>query len=151
MENEGRKITKIAREVHKFVLKSMKETDVGTSEMDLIHLVRHNPGISQAKVCLELKCEKGAIAKRVNSLEKKGYLIRKIDLHDKRKHLLFATDKANGLKNTKVKIESVYYEWLLESLNEEDKKKFLTILNQLYACSKKESRAEFQHVLQRLK
>lgn len=151
MENEGRKITKIAREANKFVLKSIEEKDIGMSEMDLIHLVRHNPGISQSKVGLELQCEKGAIAKRVSSLEKKGYLIRKIDSNDKRKHLLFATDKANGLKNTKVEVESIYYEWLFESLDEEDKQVFLQVLDKLYVSSKKESRVGFQHVLQRLK
>lgn len=151
MENEGRKITKIAREVNKFILKSMKETDVGTSEMDLIHLVRHNPGMSQSKVCLELNSEKGAIAKRVNSLEKKGYLIRKVDPSDKRKHLLYATNKANSLKNTKVELESTYYEWLFETLDEEEKQVFLKTLNKLYIRSKEESRSDFLDVLQRLK
>ena len=151
MENEGRKITKIAREVNKFILKSMKETDVGISEMDLIHLVRHNPGMSQSSVCLELNGEKGAIAKRVHSLEKKGYLIRKVDIADKRKHLLYATDKAYSLKNSKVDIESTYYEWLLETLSKEEKEQFLKLLDKLYINSKKESRTGFPHVLKRLK
>lgn len=151
MENEGRKITKIAREVNKFILKSMKETNVGTSEIDLIHLVRHNPGMSQSKVCLELNGEKGAIAKRVNALEKKGYLIRKVDPNDKRKHLLYATNRANSLKNTKVELESTYYEWLFETLDEEEKQAFLKTLNKLYIRSKEESRTGFLHVLKRLK
>lgn len=150
MENEGRKITKIAREVSKFTLKNIKETGLGTSEIDLIHFVRHHPGIVQSKVCESLHAEKGAIAKRVSSLEKKGYLIKKTDVKDKRKHVLFATDKAETLKNTKADIEILYYEWLFETLSPDDKQAFFKVLDQLYIRSKKESRNDFINIMKRL-
>ena len=44
MDQTGRKITKIAREVAKFTVQTMKEEGIGTAEFDFIHLVRHNPG-----------------------------------------------------------------------------------------------------------
>ena len=44
MDAAGRKITKIAREVGKFTVRSMRREGVGTAEFDVIHLVRHNPG-----------------------------------------------------------------------------------------------------------
>ena len=46
MDATGRKIAKIAREVSKFTLQTMKEDGIGTAEFDFIHLVRHQPGIS---------------------------------------------------------------------------------------------------------
>ena len=46
MDQTGRKITKIAREVAKFTVQTMKEEGIGTAEFDFIHLVRHNPGIT---------------------------------------------------------------------------------------------------------
>ena len=46
MDQTGRKITKIAREVGKFTVQTMKEEGIGTAEFDFIHLVRHNPGIT---------------------------------------------------------------------------------------------------------
>lgn len=151
MENEGRKITKIAREVNKFTIQSIKEIGLGSSEIDLIHFVRHHPGMSQSQVCQALHAEKGAIAKRVTSLEKKGYLIKKTDSKDKRKHVLYATDKAENLKNTKADVESVFYDWLFENLDEEDQTIFLRILDQLYLCSKKESRLGFPHIKGKIK
>ena len=42
MDITQRKITKIAREAEKLVLRTMRETGVGTAEIDLIHALRHN-------------------------------------------------------------------------------------------------------------
>ena len=68
MDQTGRKITKIAREVGKFTVQTMKEEGIGTAEFDFIHLVRHNPGITQTEVRETLKIDKGAAARRAASL-----------------------------------------------------------------------------------
>ena len=67
MDDTGRKITKIAREVSKFTVQMMKEEGIGTAEFDFIHLIRHNPGITQAEVREQLKIDKGAAARRAAS------------------------------------------------------------------------------------
>ena len=72
MDETGRKITKIAREVAKFTVQTMKEEGIGTAEFDFIHLVRHNPGITQTAVRESLQIDKGAAARRAASLESKG-------------------------------------------------------------------------------
>ena len=98
MDDTKRQITKIAREVGKFTVQTMKEEGIGTAEFDVIHLVRHNPGITQTKVRESLKMDKGAAAKRVARLENKGYLVRKPNPEDGRSQLLYATEKAEHLK-----------------------------------------------------
>ena len=118
MDQTGRKITKIAREVAKFTVQTMKEEGIGTAEFDFIHLVRHNPGITQTEVRETLKIDKGAAARRAASLEAKGYLERKPNPADGRSQLLFATKKAEALKNSKSSIEAVFYEWLLAELRQ---------------------------------
>ena len=151
MDNEGRKISKIARELNKLVLKMTKEDGIGSSEIDLIHLVRHNPGISQKEVGEKLNVDKGAIAKRVVSLEKKGYIYRENDVNDKRKHYLYALPKAESLKNTKVDIENIFYDWLFLDLDEKEKEMFLDTLDKLYQKSKKESRSDFVNISKKFK
>ena len=146
MDATQRKMTKIAREVGKFTVQTMKEEGIGTAEFDVIHLVRHNPGITQTKVRETLKIDKGAAAKRVASLENKGYLIRKPNPDDGRSQLLYATEKAEQLKNSKAHIETVFYEWLLSELPEEEKEAFCTTLNKLYWKSKNERRAGFVNI-----
>lgn len=146
MDITKRQITKIAREVSKFTVKTMKEEGIGTAEFDFIHLIRHNPGITQAQVREALKIDKGAAARRASSLEAKRYLIRKPNPNDKRSQLLFATDKAEELKVSKTAIESLFYEWLLDELSDDEKQAFCNTLDKLYWRSKNERRDDFQHL-----
>lgn len=150
MDSTQRRITKIAREVSKFTVQTMKEEGIGTAEFDVIHLVRHNPGITQKKICETLKIDKGAAAKRVASLEHKGYLVREVNPEDKRSQLLYATEQAESLKNSKAHIETVFYEWLLEDLPEAEKETFCATLDKLYWKSKEERRTGFTKIVKRL-
>lgn len=146
MDNSKRQITKIAREAAKLTLQVMKEEGIGTAEFDFIHLVRHNPGITQAVIREKLKIDKGAAARRAANLEAKGFLIRKVNPADGRSRLLYATEKAEKLKNSKVSIEAAFYEWLLRDLSPEDREEFCRILQILYERSKSESRQGFPNV-----
>lgn len=151
MDITKRHITKIVREVNKLTVRTMKAEGIGTGEFDLIHTVRHNPGISQKDICNMLNSDKGAIARRVARLEEKGYLVRKANPKDGRSQLLYATEKAEDLKTSKASVETVFYDWLLEELSEEDKIEFSRILEKLYFRSKAESRAGFPNVTKKLK
>lgn len=150
MDQSRRQITKIAREVSKFTVKAMKAEGIGTAEFDFIHQVRHHPGITQAQVRDALKIDKGAAARRAASLEAKGYLVRRENPNDHRSQLLFATEKAETLRNSKATVEQTFYEWLLEELTESDRSNFCRILNELYLRSKTQSRAGFPDVAARL-
>lgn len=146
MDCSKRQITKIAREVSRFTVQTMKEDGIGTAEFDFIHLLRHHPGMTQAQIREELKIDKGAAARRVASLEAKGYLIRKDNPEDGRSQLLYATEKSESLRNSKVSLEQTFYDWLLSELTEEDRNEFCRILNDLYLRSKQQARAGFPDV-----
>ena len=150
MDETRRKITKIARAVEKFTLQNMRRKGVGAAEFDVIHLVRHNPGITQTQVVQALNMDKGAAAKRVASLENKGYLIRKPNPADGRSQLLYATEAADGLRNSKAHIEEVFYTWLLEDLDREEAEQFCATLDKLYQKSKAQRKADFRDVAARL-
>lgn len=143
MDATKRQITKIAREVSKFTVRTMRREGVGSGEFDVIHAVRKNPGITQAGVCEITGLDKGAVARQTANLEAKGYLIRRENPADGRSRLLFATEKAERLKNSKAHIESQFYEWLLEGLSEEERAEFARLLDILYFRCKAESKAEF--------
>lgn len=150
MDATKRQMTKIAREAGKLVVQMMKEEGIGSGEFDLIHLVRHHPGISQRDAGQSLNMDKGAVARRAASLEQKGYLLREENPEDHRSRLLYATAKADSLKNSKAAVEASFYEWLLEELPEEECRNFCKTLNQLYLRSKAESRSGFPHICERL-
>ena len=151
MEQTRRQITKIAREAGKLTVRMMKETGIGSGEFDLIHAVRHTPGISQSEICQQLNMDKGAVARRTASLEQKGYLTRESNPADGRSRLLYATEKAEELKVSKAAVETAFYEWLLAELPAAEAAAFTETLNKLYLRAKRESRGGFPHMPELLK
>ncbi len=151
MDRSKRKITKIAREVHKFTVRTLRSDGVGTSEFDVLHAIRKNPGITQAGVCRITGLDKGAVARQTANLESKGYLLRRANPDDGRSQLLFATGQAEELKNSKAQIEALFYEWLLSPLSEADQQAFERILDTLYQRCKQESKDGFPVMTQILK
>jgi len=146
MDITKREITKIAREVSKFTVRTLRAEGIGTAEFDVIHAIRKNPGITQAGVCRITGLDKGAVARQTANLETKGYLTRAENAADRRSQLLFATEKAELLKNSKAHTEALFYEWLLESLPEADRREFARLLEILYQRCKAESKAEFPEI-----
>ena len=150
MDITKRQITKISREASKLAGRMLRDQGVGTAEFDVIHVIRKNPGITQAGIREQLGLDKGALARQIASLESKGFLIRKENPQDGRSQLLFATEQADQLKNSKAYIESTYYGWLLEELTPQEQQEFARLLGRIYERSKAESMDEFCHVIQRL-
>lgn len=150
MDQTERQITKIAREASRLTVQCMRTEEIGPAEIDFIHLVRHRPGITQAEIREKLKIDKGAAARRAASLEAKGYLTRRQNPADGRSQLLYATAKAESLKNSKTGIEGAFYEWLLEDLSDTDRAEFCRILDRLYLRSKSQSRMGFPEVMARI-
>ena len=147
MDRSERKITKIAREVSAFTVQTMKAEGIGTAEFDFIHLVRHNPGITQAEVRERLKIDKGAAARRASSLEAKGYLVRQANPNDGRSQLLYATEKADKLKDSKARTEALFYGWLEEDLTRREKQRLESIIDKMYTKCREESRNNFKNFL----
>lgn len=143
---DGRQMTKIARECEKLVMQTMKETGIGSGEFDLIHLVRHHPGISQKEIVSALNMDQAAVARRTARLEEKGYLTRQVNPRDHRSALLYATKEAEHLKFSKTMVENTFYGWLSDHIPACDRDDFLRVLDLLYHISKTESRSGFPHV-----
>lgn len=150
MDPTKRQMTKIAREVSKLAGRMLRDQGIGTAEFDVVHVIRKNPGITQAWIRDQLGIDKGAMARQIASLEAKGFLIRKENPQDGRSQLLYATEKADQLKNSKAYIESVFYEWLLEPLSDQQRQEFAATLETLYLRSREQSRAGFPEVVERL-
>lgn len=147
MDLTKRQITKIAREASKLAGRLLRDQGVGTAEFDVIHVIRKNPGITQAGIREVLAIDKGALARQIASLEAKGFLMRRDNPQDRRSQLLYATDKADQLKSSKAYIESTYYAWLLDGLPPQERQQFAQLLDVIYHRSKTESKAGFVDVL----
>lgn len=150
MDTTERRITKIAREVSKFTIRTLRADGIGPAELDTVHVIRKNPGCTQAHVCRMLGTDKAAVARQVAALEVRGYVTRTDNPEDARSKLLFATDRARRLKQSKAHVEAVCYEWLLEGLDEGERAEFARLLDIVYQRSKDESKAGFPHMARRV-
>lgn len=146
MDVTKREITKIAREVSKFTVRTLRAEGIGASELDALHAIRKNPGLTQAEVCRITGLDKGAVARQTANLEAKGYLRREENPADGRSRRLFATEKAESLKSSKAHMEAQFYEWLEEPLSEEEKKELARLLDILYRRCKAESKEDFRQM-----
>ena len=146
MDISQRKITKIARAVGTFTVRTMKVDGVGTAEFDLIHVIRKHPGITQSEICRILGADKGAVARQTANLESKGYLRREKNPADGRSQLLYPTEQAQNMKNYKAQSEAPCYVPLFSSLDEKEQQEFARLLDVLYEKCKEESRAGFPHI-----
>lgn len=62
MDITKRQMAKIARELNKFTVRTLRADGMGVSELDVLHAVRKNPGATQAKISQIIGLEKGAVA-----------------------------------------------------------------------------------------
>lgn len=129
------------------MLRTLRENGIGAAEIDYIHALRHCPGATQAQIAELLHADKAAVARRTESLEAKGYLVRRENPADGRSRLLYPTDKAEALKVSKAEIEAAFYEYLTATLSEEERMVFAALLDRLYRASKTESGEGFPHLV----
>lgn len=149
MDLTKRYITKISREAQRYAKLRLQGTNIGTSEYECLDYIRKNSGVSQEKLRSFLNIDKAAVTRMIANLERKGYVYRLQDENDKRVKMLFVTDKTIDIKHLTSSIESSFYEWLLEDVNEDEKVVFLKVLNEIYIKSKLERRANFRNIIER--
>ena len=74
MTSEYRYMVKIIREMTKYKELREKENQLTPSEETLLHLIRHNEGLSQKELVSLRNIDKAAITRQLDSLENKGYI-----------------------------------------------------------------------------
>lgn len=138
MDVTKRYITKIARAAQRYANGSINKMGIGSTEYECLHVVRKNEGTNQEVICKKLNIDKSAVTRMISNLEKKGYVIRKKDESDKRFNKIYSTEKAMEVKLGETSAESLFYEWLMEGIPEEELTPFLKMLDKLYLKSKNE-------------
>ena len=146
MDITQRRISRIARGAAHFTTRVMRQAGVGASELDIILAVRCHPGITQAEICQHLEIDKGAAARQLSRLEAKGYVRRESNPADRRSRVLYATPKADALKNSKARVEELFYEWLTQPLSEGEKAELSRLLDVLAQRCRQERQAGFANV-----
>ncbi len=108
--------------------KNLKGFDITGGELSFFIVIVDKSGITQEELSNYLKVNKSTTAKAVKSLEKKGYVIKKIQDKDRRSHNLFPTQRAVELRKQMKKLAFSWDDVLLDNMDENGKKKIYEIV-----------------------
>lgn len=148
MDPTGRRIRKIDRDAQRFVAQALGNTDLSLSDYDMIHTVRHRPGVTQEELRRLYCLDKSTIARRAAKLEEAGYIRRRPSPEDRRRKELFVTEKGDALREAKVEAEAFYFGWLASELTEAELSALIPLLDKLQLRSRDERRQGFIHLLE---
>jgi DNA-binding MarR family transcriptional regulator len=97
----------------------------------LINIYR-DEGICQHRLCEEYNLDKSGVGRILKKLEDKNLVTRKSDPEDKRKKLIYLTDKAKDMKDDFKKLLKEIEEQMRQGLTEKEIETVNTILKKIY-------------------
>lgn len=91
----------------------LSDYEISVAQLHLLFPLYKEEGIHQKDLCEIFKIDKGAVGRGLQKLEDNGFVERKDDPEDKRRNLIFLTEKSKKLKPEFISI--------LDSIEEEAK------------------------------
>ena len=116
-----------------FLAAKLRQMDVPLTpeQFMLIDLLWNHGEMSQQHLADQMQKDKNSVTKLVDAIERKGFVVRQQNLNDRRSNTLVLTEKANQLKpGAKQKGISILGQ-ILEGIDEEELRAFLTTLRKL--------------------
>ena len=116
-----------------YIAAKLRKNDVPLTpeQFMLIDLLWNQGEMTQQQLADQLQKDKNSVTKLVDAIEKKGFVVRKQNPHDRRANTLVLTEKANELKpGAKQKGISIL-DQILEGISEEELRSFLSTLRKL--------------------
>lgn len=116
-----------------FLATKLRQMDVPLTpeQFMLIDLLWNHGEMSQQQLADQMQKDKNSVTKLVDAIERKGFVVRQQNLNDRRSNTLVLTEKANQLKpGAKQKGISIL-DQILEGIDEEELRAFLTTLRKL--------------------
>ncbi len=115
-----------------FLAAKLRQMDVPlTPEQFMLIDLLWNHGEMSQQLADQMQKDKNSVTKLVDAIERKGFVVRQQNLNDRRSNTLVLTEKANQLKpGAKQKGISIL-DQILEGIDEEELRAFLTTLRKL--------------------
>ena len=110
----------IVRYCRNFTERKLREFDLTFGEQIIVMFLSANENISQDTISKTFMIDKGMVAKTLNKLERKGYIMRRQNPNNKRENIITLTQKGSDIL---IHMNAVLQEWnqiLYEGMNKED-------------------------------
>lgn len=102
--------------------------DISGNECKYLLCICHHEGLTQEQISKIICVDKSNVARKISSLEQKGYIMRKPMETDKRNLLVYATEKAKAEFPLIKAINQKWEEYLLADFSDEEKEVLVNLI-----------------------
>jgi DNA-binding MarR family transcriptional regulator len=113
-------MTIIVRYCRIFTERRLKEFDLTFGEQVILMFLSIHENVNQDTISKTYMIDKGMVAKTLNKLEQKGFIIRKQNPDKKRENIISLTQKGRYILNIMSAISKEWNEILYEGMSKED-------------------------------
>jgi DNA-binding MarR family transcriptional regulator len=127
----GLLVSMIHRTRMMFLNDKMGDMDITAGQFPFITVLSKEEGISQEELAAHFHIDKGTVARALRKLEDNEYLFRKVDSLNRRKYLIYLTEKGRKAVPIVINIEKEWENSMCSRFSEEDYKNLFDILKGL--------------------
>lgn len=112
----------------------MKDLELTAGQVPFLMHLSHKEGITQDNLAVHLHIDKGTVARALKKLEDNGFIYREINPQNRRKYLLFLTEKGRQIVP---KIHQIDKEWEKSVCSDLSDAEYIQLLNTLQTLATK--------------
>jgi DNA-binding MarR family transcriptional regulator len=116
----GLLVSMIHRTRMMFLNDKMGDMDITAGQFPFITVLSNEEGISQEELAAHFHIDKGTVARALRKLEDNEYLFRKVDLLNRRRYLIYLTEKGRKAVPIVINIEKEWENSMCSRFSEED-------------------------------
>jgi MarR family transcriptional regulator, temperature-dependent positive regulator of motility len=109
----------------------MKNLDITAGQFPFIVVLSHEEGITQDELAAHFHIDKGTVARALRKLEDKKYLFRKVDALNRRRYLIYLTEKGRKAVPKIISIDKEWEDSMCSEFSEEEYQNLFGILKVL--------------------
>ena len=113
----------------------MKNLDITAGQFPFIVVLSHEEGITQDELAAHFHIDKGTVARALRKLEDKKYLFRKVDALNRRRYLIYLTEKGRKAVPKIISIDKEWEDSMCSEFSEEEYQNIFGILKVLASNS----------------
>ena len=124
----GYHINKVTNAIRNQFNKCLKPFGITGEQLAIMKVINDHPGSMQTQIAKMISKDKTTVTRAIDSLEKKGLILRKRDKRDKRAYSIEITEKSKEILSKTIPIAEKYDELVKSKVSNKETETFFKIL-----------------------
>jgi len=117
----GQLVSMIHRTHMVYLNNRMKKLDISAGQFPFLMVLFNKEGITQDEIAADVHMDKGTVARALKKLEDNRYIYRAVDLNNRRKYIIYLTEKGKLVVPKILAIDTEWEDFLCNSPSSGDK------------------------------